>query len=74
MVTNVDYDNSLYLQSQVTAPKGLHRLKKDLKRKLVPDNDPLGDATGWEFEYGPEFFQVEGDVQYMPDRKDFNMF
>ncbi|GFS91826.1 uncharacterized protein NPIL_583731 [Nephila pilipes] len=66
---DVDYDNTNYHQSQVHAPKGLHRLKKDPKRKFVPDDDPLGDSTGWEFAYGPEFFQAEGDVQYMPEER-----
>lgn len=34
-----------------------------------PDNDELADATGWEFDYGPEFDQVEGDVNYIPEVK-----
>ncbi|CAL1274574.1 unnamed protein product [Larinioides sclopetarius] len=66
---DVDYDNTHYLRSQVNAPKGLHRKKKDIKRKRVPDNDILADSTGWEFEYGPEFLQVEEDVPYMPDER-----
>ncbi|GBM97088.1 hypothetical protein AVEN_112551-1 [Araneus ventricosus] len=66
---DVENGNTNYLRSQVNAPKGLHRKKKDIKRKRVPDNDILADSTGWQFEYGPEFLQVEEDVQYMPDER-----
>ncbi|KAF8787514.1 hypothetical protein HNY73_009101 [Argiope bruennichi] len=66
---DVDYDNSHYLRSKVNAPKGLHRRTEEIKRKRVPDKDVLGDSTGWEFEYGPEFLQVEEDVPYMPDER-----
>lgn len=36
---------------------------------LQPDDDELADATGWEFDYGPEFNQVEQDVPYIPEVK-----
>ncbi|GIY01653.1 uncharacterized protein CDAR_117791 [Caerostris darwini] len=66
---DVEYDNSHHLQSKVIPPKGMHRLKKDVKRQRVPDNDFLADSSGWEFEYGPEFMQTEGDAPYKPDER-----
>ncbi|XP_042902960.2 uncharacterized protein [Parasteatoda tepidariorum] len=61
---DIDYDNRYYLVSKVNVPRGLHRQGREFKRKLVPDDDILADSTGWQFEYGPEFHQVEGDIPF----------
>ncbi|XP_035233496.1 uncharacterized protein PF11_0207-like, partial [Stegodyphus dumicola] len=64
---DVEYDNHFYVRSKVDCPKGLHRKIPTIKRKRLPNRNDLADSTGWEFDYGLEYDQIEGDVPYMPE-------